>query len=94
MPVLELEYQGTDLVIPREVAEKELGLHPGDRLEIRPKIVLTPIERSPEEVAKIEQALEVFRQAFEPEHLADWETTRKALWATMNYPWMNINRHA
>lgn len=86
MPVIELEFQGTDLVIPREVAEKELGLQPGDRLEIRPKVGLTPVDRSPEEVAKIEQTLEALRQAFEPEHLADWETTRRELWLTWQPP--------
>jgi len=27
MPVLEIEYKGSDIVIPKDTAEKELGLH-------------------------------------------------------------------
>ena len=35
MSILEMEYQGDDLVISKEVVEKELGLHPGDRPVLR-----------------------------------------------------------
>ncbi len=86
MSVLEMEYQGDDLIISKEVAEKELGLHPGDRLEIRPKMVLMPVDRLPEEITEIERACELLRQAFEPDDLADWEISRKAMWATWQPP--------
>ena len=86
MTVLEIEYRGDDLIIPKEVAEKELGLHPGDRVEIRPKSPLVPIERTPEKSIAIKTALESLRQAFDPDDLTDWETSRKALWATWQPP--------
>ncbi|MFN8486668.1 MAG: hypothetical protein U0350_03690 [Caldilineaceae bacterium] len=82
MPVLEIEYKGDDIVIPKETAEKELGLHPGDRLTVAmsPKVKLVPIKRTPAEIAKIKQILEEFRDAFDPEDLADWEAARDELW--------------
>ena len=42
MPKVELEYLGSDLVISKQTAEQELGLHPGDRIEIRPKADFEP----------------------------------------------------
>ncbi len=86
MNILEMEYQGDDLIISKEMAEKELGLHLGDRLEIRPKMVLLPIDRLPEEIAEIERAWNALRQTFEPDDLQDWETSRKALWSTWQPP--------
>lgn len=82
MTVLEIEYQGDDLIISKEVAEQRLGLHRGDWLEIRLKNTLIPIERSPNEYLKIENDLETLRQSINPDDLTDWETARKALWAT------------
>ncbi len=65
---------------------KESGLHLADKVEIQPKIILTPIERPPEEIAEIERTLEAFRQAFDPDELEDWETSRKMLWETWQTP--------
>lgn len=86
MAVLELEYQGDDLIISKEVAEKNLGLQPGDKLEVRPKVMLTPINRPAEEVARIKEAFEALRQAVDPADLEDWEENRKVLWATWQPP--------
>lgn len=86
MAVFELEYTGDDLIISKEVAEKELGLHPGDRLEIRPKQLLVPVNRSLEERQRIEQDLEALQQAFATQDLDDWETSRQELWATWKNP--------
>jgi hypothetical protein len=86
MAVLELEYQGDDLIISREMAEKELGLQPGDRLEIRPKLMLEQLDRSDEEVAQIKADFEALRQSFDEANLDDWEMTRKAVWATWQPP--------
>ena len=82
MIVLELEYQGDDLIISKETVEKKLGLQPGDRLEIRPKMALTPLERPLEEIAEIQKTLDALRQAFDPADLEDWDSSRKALWET------------
>jgi len=86
MAVLELEYQGDDLIISKEMAEKELGLQPGDRLEVRPKVTLEPLDRPAEEVAQIKEAFEALRQSFNANELDNWEETRKALWATWQPP--------
>lgn len=86
MTVLELEYQGDDLIISKEVAEKNLGLQPGDKLEVRPKVMLAPIDRPAEEVARIKEAFDALRQVFDPADLEDWEDNRKALWATWQPP--------
>jgi antitoxin component of MazEF toxin-antitoxin module len=86
MTVLEIEYQGDDLIIPKEVVEKELGLHPGDRVEVRLKTALLVVEPTPETLVAVKRALESLRQAFDPAELADWETSRKALWATWKPP--------
>jgi len=77
---LELEYNGDDLIISKEMVEQEFGLLPGDRLEIRPKLVLVPLKRTPEDLKAIEEACQDLRQAFEPADLEDWEDARKALW--------------
>jgi hypothetical protein len=71
MAVLELEYQGDDLIISREMAEKELGLQPGDRLEIRPKLILELLDRPVEEVAQIKADFEALRQSFDEADLDD-----------------------
>lgn len=86
MAVLELEYQGDDLIISREMAEKKLGLQPGDRLEIRPKLVLESLDRSVEEIVQIKADFEALRQSFDEADLDGWEETRKALWATWQPP--------
>jgi hypothetical protein len=86
MSVLEIEYRGDDLVITREMAEQELGLHLGDRLEIRPKLILVPIDRTPEQIIEIKQLCEALRQAFEQGDLQDWEASRQELWATWKVP--------
>jgi hypothetical protein len=39
-----------------------------------------PVDRLPEEITEIECACELLRQAFEPDYLADWETSRETLW--------------
>jgi bifunctional DNA-binding transcriptional regulator/antitoxin component of YhaV-PrlF toxin-antitoxin module len=82
MPVLEIEYKGGDIVIPKDTAEKELGLHPGDMLTVssRRKIKLVPLKKSPEEIARIKQMLEDFRDTFEPADFMDWELERSEIW--------------
>ena len=69
--------------LSREVVEKKLGLQPGDRLEVRPKVILAPIDRPAEEVAQIKEAFEALRQVFDPVDLEHWEDKRKALWACL-----------
>lgn len=86
MKVLEVEYTGGDLIISKEVAEKQLGLHPGDRLEIRLKVPLVPIDRSSEELEQLRQDVEAFRQAFNPSDLENWELSKKELWALWQNP--------
>jgi hypothetical protein len=61
---------------------KEAGLYLGNK----PKTVLTPIERPPEEIARIEHMLEAWRQTFDPDELEDWERSRKDLWTTWRPP--------
>ena len=82
MSAIELEYSGKDLIISKEMAEKTLGLHPGDRIEIRPRTTLVPIERSPEDISQITRAFEELRNAFTPADLDDWETERRKIWAS------------
>ena len=82
MSAIEIEYAGKDMVIPKEMAEKTLGLHPGDRVEIRPKLSLIPLERSREETSEIIRTLENFRNAFDPSDLDSWETYQKEIWAS------------
>lgn len=82
MPVLEIEYKGGDIVIPKDTAERELGLHPGDRVivALQPKLKLVPLKRSPAEIARIKQILEDFRDAFASEDFDNWEVERNELW--------------
>jgi len=82
MPLLEIEYKGGDIVIPKDSVEKELGLLSGDILTIliRRKIKLVPQKKSPKEIAKIKQILEDFRDTFESEDFTDWEMERNETW--------------
>ncbi|MFT5367789.1 MAG: hypothetical protein ACI8V2_002750 [Candidatus Latescibacterota bacterium] len=86
MAIIELEYSGGDLVISQETAEKTLGLHPGDRIEVRLKPTLTPIKLSREESTQITDSFEHLRDAFEPSNLDDWETRRNELWSKWQVP--------
>ena len=76
MPTVELEYLGDDLVISKQTAEQELGLHPGDRIEIRPKADFEPEVQSFEKTRLLTESLEHLREAFKPSDLDDWETKR------------------
>ena len=83
MPVVELEYSGRDLIISKDIVEKTLGLHPGDRIEIRPKIsFLSAKHPSSETTAEIVKTLEELRDAFDPAVLADWEVRKREIWAS------------
>ncbi len=86
MAIIELEYVGGDLVISQETAEKALGLHPGDRIEIRPKTVLTPKKRSKIKSSEITDSLERLRNTFESSDLSNWETQRNELWSKWQVP--------
>ena len=86
MAIIELEYVGGDLVISQETAEKALGLHPGDRIEIRPKTMLSPKKCSQKKSAEITDSLKSLRNTFESSDLDHWETQRNELWAKWQIP--------
>lgn len=83
--MIEVEYTGDDVIIPRETIE-QLGLTPGTRLQIRPAPKLEPISRSTEEKEAILAAWAAFRDAFDPIDLDDWETAREELWRSTPHP--------
>ena len=86
MPKVELEYLGDDLVISKQTAEQELGLHPGDRIEIRPKADFEPEVQSFEKSRLLTESLENLRETFKPSDLDDWETQRNKLWSKWQLP--------
>ena len=86
MPTVELEYLGDDLVISKQTAEQELGLHPGDRIEIRPKADFEPEVQSFEKSRPLTESLENLRAAFKPSDLDAWETQRNQLWSKWQLP--------
>ena len=66
MPKVELKYLGDDLVISKQTAEQELGLHPGDRVEIRPKADFGPEVQSFEKSRLLTDSLENSEQLSNP----------------------------
>ena len=86
MPTVELEYRGDDLVNSKQTAEQELGLHPGDRIEIRPKADFEPEVQSLEKSKLLTESLENLREAFKSSDLDDWETQRNQLWSKWQLP--------
>ncbi|MCY4352052.1 MAG: hypothetical protein OXC45_02980 [Gemmatimonadetes bacterium] len=86
MPKVELKYLGDDLVISKQTAEQELGLHPGDRVEIRPKADFGPEVQSFEKSRLLTDSLENLRAAFKSSDLDDWETQRNQLWSKWQLP--------
>lgn len=75
------------LIISRiNIGRKKLGLHPGDRIEIRTKMVLKPVTHSPEESHQITESLERLRDAIDPSELDNWETQRNELWSKWQVP--------
>lgn len=81
MLTLEIEYKGDDIVIPKETAEKELGLHPGDRLTVfmTPKVKLVPIKRTLAETERLHELLDPAIGSWSEADVEAFNKLRKAL---------------
>lgn len=80
--ILELEYKGNDLIISKDVLEKTFGLRLGDKLELRPKLKLIPMQRSVTEINRIRALLDPLAGSWSDEDVQAFNTLRKDLWHT------------
>lgn len=79
-------YEGRDLIISAELIE-ELGIKPGDEVEIQPVAASTAETPKPEELGDEERArrLEILRSLrgmLTDEEVAAFEQARREMWAT------------
>ena len=81
MDALIQTYEGKDIVISREQIE-ELGIRPGDKVEIRPEFRLVPRQFSPEELEKRRKILEELAGSWTAEDEEAFRKNRAAMWAT------------
>jgi hypothetical protein len=81
MDILVRTYNGEDLVIPREEIE-ELGLKPGDKVVIRPEVVLVPRKFPPEELERRRAVLARLTGIWSAEDEDAFRKFRRELWAT------------
>jgi len=81
MDILVRTYNGEDLVIPRKEIE-ELGLKPGDKVEIRPEIRLVKRDFAPGEQEMLHAILDNLWGAWSEQDEEAFQRNREAMWAT------------
>ncbi len=81
MDALVHTYDGHDLVISREEME-QLGLKPGDKVEIRPEIKLVKREFAPGEKEMLHKILDDLWGSWSEEDEAAFRRNREVMWAT------------
>jgi hypothetical protein len=86
--VLEIQYTGTDLVIPKDTIEGQYGYRPGDmlRLLIPSKAKLTPISRLPEDIARMRDALDAVGGSWTEDDAERFHELRQELWTEWQIP--------
>lgn len=73
------EFEGEDLLIPREVIER-LGVKPGEAVIIRPKAGLRPKEFEAAEKVRRLEVLDALYGSWSPEDEAEFYRTRQEMW--------------
>jgi len=86
--VFEIKYNGTDLVIPKDTIEDQLGLRPGDTLHvlIRSKIKLAPLVRLPDEIESMRIGLEAMAGSWSAQDVEQFQQLRQELWSAWQIP--------
>ncbi|MCB0065001.1 MAG: hypothetical protein KDE19_22915 [Caldilineaceae bacterium] len=86
--MLEIQYTGTDLVIPKDTIEGHYGYRPGDMLRvlIPNKVQLTPVSRLPEDAARVRNALEAVGGSWSAEDAEHFQELRQELWTEWQIP--------
>ena len=79
MDALILNYEGKDVIIPRDELET-LGIKPGDRLVVKPEIRLKRREWKPAEWEEMEQLLAELSGSWTEEQEANYRRN-KELWS-------------
>ena len=86
--MFEIKYNGTDLVIPKDTIEDQLGLRPGDTLHvlIRSKIKLAPLVRLPDEIESMRVGLEAMAGSWSAQDVEQFQQLRQELWSAWQIP--------
>ena len=86
--MIEIKYTGTDLVIPKDTIEEQLGYRPGDvlRVIIPSKVQLSPLPRLPEVVTHIRETLEAVGGSWSSEDAEHFQQMRQELWTEWQIP--------
>jgi bifunctional DNA-binding transcriptional regulator/antitoxin component of YhaV-PrlF toxin-antitoxin module len=86
--VFEIKYNGTDLVIPKNTIEEQLGFRPGDTLHvlIRGKIKLAPLVRLPDEIENMRIGLEAMAGSWSAQDVEQFQQLRQELWSAWQIP--------
>ncbi|HRW08662.1 MAG: hypothetical protein KDE53_03375 [Caldilineaceae bacterium] len=86
--MIEIKYTGTDLVIPKDTIEEQLGYRPGDvlRVIIPSKVQLSPLPRLPEVVTHMRETLEAVGGSWSSEDAEHFQQMRQELWTEWQIP--------
>ncbi len=86
--MLEIQYNGTDLVIPKDTIEGQYGYRPGDMLRvlIPNKLQLKPLSRLPEEVTHLRNTLEAVGGSWSVDDAERFQELRQELWTEWQIP--------
>lgn len=86
--MLEIQYNGTDLVISKDTIEEQLGYRPGDtlRVVIPNKYQLKPIPRLPDEIERMRAGLEAVAGSWNRADVDHFQKVREELWAEWQIP--------
>ena len=86
--MIEIEYTGTDLVIPKDTIEEQFGYRPGDvlRVIIPSKVQLSPLPRLPEVVTHMRETLEAVGGSWSSEDAEHFQQMRQELWTEWQIP--------
>jgi len=88
VPVIEIKYTGTDLVISKDTIEEQLGYRPGDMLRvlIPSKVQLAPLPRLPEVVTRMQESLEAVGGSWSLDDAERFQQMRQELWTEWQIP--------
>jgi hypothetical protein len=86
--VFEIKYNGTDLIIPKDTIEQQLGFRPGDILHvlIRGKVTLAPVIRLPDEIERMRIGLEAMAGSWSAQDVEQFQQLRQELWSAWQIP--------
>lgn len=86
--MFEIKYNGSDLIIPKDTIEQQLGFRPGDTLHVLicSKVKLAPVIRLPDEIERMRIGLEAITGCWSAQDVEQFQKLRQELWSAWQIP--------